>query len=242
MASLYPEGHKGGYELQLKEDPAYMSQGSFHCPACGVTFKALKIRDIKLIPLKVGELRTQYKDIEPLYYEITSCPNCRYSAQTPMFDKVSATRKKLIRDALAPFMPELAAYSETLTPDAVFERFYLALQCYGVGFADKELLEAGIWLKLSNLYSDAKDADMEAYAAGEAQKSYLAAFTKCRIPPNKFPSLNLRIGMLSIKIGDIRTARDFLYKVKVDASSTRLQKDTADDYINDLKGLEGEQG
>jgi uncharacterized protein (DUF2225 family) len=238
MAGLYPEGHKGGYHLELKENPAYMSAGNFTCPVCGLAFKTLRVRDIKLIPLKVGELRTQYKDIEPMYFEITSCPQCRYSAQTPMFDKVSSTRKRLVKEALAPLLPELAAYSETLTPDAVFERFYLALQCYGIGFSDKELLEAGIWLKLSNIYSDAGDAEMEAYAAGEAQKSYLAAFTKCRIPPNKFPSLNLRIGMLSIKNGDARTAREFLYKVKVDANSTRLQKDTADDYINDLKGME----
>jgi hypothetical protein len=82
---------------------------------------------------------------------------------------------------------------------------------------------------------------MEAYTAGEAQKSYLAAFQKLRISPVKFPSLNLRIGMLSIKIGDVRTARDFLYKVKVDPNSTRVQKDQADDFINELKANEGEQ-
>jgi hypothetical protein len=48
----------------------------------------------------------------------------------------------------------------------------------------------------------------------------------------------LRIGLLSMKIGDVKTARDFLYKVKIDANSTRLQKDTADDAINDMKAAE----
>jgi uncharacterized protein (DUF2225 family) len=239
MLSIYPEGHKGGYDLKLKENPAYMLTGSFSCPLCGVSFKAFKVRDVKLIPLKVGELRTKYKDFEPMYYEITSCPNCRYSAQTPLYDKLSTPRKRLIKEALAPYIPYLPEFSETLTPDRVFERYYLALMCYGVGFGDKELLEAGLWLKLCNLYADAEDADMEAYAAGEAQKSYLAAFQKLRISPMKFPSLNLRIGMLSIRVGDNKTARDFLYKVKIDANSTRLQKDTADDALNDLKALEG---
>ncbi|MCL2003838.1 MAG: DUF2225 domain-containing protein [Oscillospiraceae bacterium] len=235
MSSIYPGGHKGGYQLKLKEDSAYMSPGSFHCPICGGSFKALKIRDVKLIPLKVGELRTQYKDVEPLYYEITSCPNCRYSAQTPLFDKLLTSRKKMMREKLTPYIPHLAPFSDAITSDAVFERYYLALLCYGTAFADRELMEAGIWLKLSNIYADAEDADMEAYAAGEAQKLYLAAFQTLRIPPMKFPSLNLRIGLLSVKIGDVRTARDFFYKVKIDPNSTRLQKDTADDAINDMK-------
>jgi hypothetical protein len=235
MSSIFPGGHKGGYELKLKEDPAYMSTGSFHCPICGVSFKALKIRDVKLIPLKVGELRTMYKDIEPLYYEITSCPNCRYSAQTPMFDKLLMSRKKMIKEKLTPYVHNLPPFSDAFTSDTVFERYYLALICYGTCFADRELMEASIWLKLSSIYSDAEDAEMSAYAAGEAQKSYLAAFQTLRISPMKFPSLNLRIGLLSIQIGDMKTARDFLYKVKIDANSTRLQKDTADDAINDLK-------
>jgi hypothetical protein len=238
MESIFPGGHKGGYQLKLKEDPAYMSGGSFNCPICGVSFKALRIRDVKLIPLRVGELRTMYKDIEPLYYEVTSCPNCRYSAQTPMFDKLLMSRRKMMKDKLAPYTVHMAPYSETITPDAVFERYYLALLCYGTCFADRELMEAGIWLKLSSIYADAEDADMEAYAAGEAQKSYLAAFQTLRIPPVKFPSLNLRIGMLSLKIGDMRTARDFFYKVKIDSNSTRLQKDTADDGINEMKAAE----
>jgi uncharacterized protein (DUF2225 family) len=238
MSSIYPGGHKGGYQLKLIEDPAYMSTGTFNCPICGVSFKALRVRDVKLIPLKVGELRTQYKGIEPLYYEITSCPNCRYSAQTQLFDKLLLSRKKMLREALAPYIPHLAPFCETMTPDAVFERYYLALLCYGTAFADRELMEAGVWLKLSNIYSDAEDADMMAYAAGEAQKSYLAAFQKLRIPPMKFPSLNLRIGLLSVMVGDVRTARDFFYKVKIDPNSTRLQKDTADDAINDMKAAE----
>jgi uncharacterized protein (DUF2225 family) len=203
-----------------------------------VTFRATKVRDVKLIPLRIGELRTQYKDIEPLYYEITSCPNCRYSAQTPLFTKLLMSRKKMIREKITPYIHSLPHWSETLTPDAVFERYYLALLTYSIGFGDRELLEAGLWLKLSSIYADAEDADMEMYAAGEAQKAYLAAFQNLRISPMKFPSLNLRIGILSIKIGDVRTARDFLYKVKIDGNSTRLQKDQADDFINDLKSAE----
>jgi uncharacterized protein (DUF2225 family) len=238
MSSIYPGGHKGGYQLNLKEDPAYMSAGSFSCPVCGVSFKAVKIRDVKLIPLRIGELRTAYKGIEPLYFEITSCPNCRYSAQTAMFDKLMFTRKKHIRERLAPYIPYLPEFKGAMTPDCVFERYYLALLCYGIGFSDKELAEAGLWLKLSSIYFDAADYDMEAYAAGEAQKAYLSAFQKLNISPMKFPSLNLRIGLLSVKIGDVKTARDFLYKVKTDGNSTRLQKDTADDAINDLKKME----
>jgi uncharacterized protein (DUF2225 family) len=148
------------------------------------------------------------------------------------------SRKKMIAEKLAPYTPFLPEWKGETTPDCVFERYYLALMCYGVCFGDKELLEAGLWLKLSSLYADAEDEDMEAYAAGEAQKSYLAAFQCLRISPMKFPSLNLRIGLLSIKIGDLRTARDFLYKVKIDTNSTRLQKDTADDAINDMKAME----
>ncbi|MDR0293299.1 MAG: DUF2225 domain-containing protein [Oscillospiraceae bacterium] len=236
MANLYPGGHKGDYTLNLREDPAYMSTGSFPCPVCGGSFRALKLRDVKLIPLRTGELRTQFKDVEPLYYEITTCPNCRYSAQTAMFDKLLTSRRKMILEKLTPYLPELMPWSESpASAGAVFERYYLALLCAGAGFADRELVEAGLWCKLSGVYADAGDAGMEAYAAGEAQKAYLTAFQNLRIQPVKFPSLNLRIGLLSVKIGDVKTARDFLYKVKLDPNSTRVQKDGADDAINELK-------
>ncbi|MDR1736054.1 MAG: DUF2225 domain-containing protein [Oscillospiraceae bacterium] len=238
MSNLYPDGHKGGYRLPMKEDKAYMSVGAFQCPVCKADFKALKIRDVKLIPLRIGELRTAFKDVEPLYYEITTCPKCFYSAQTILFDKIIFSHRKMILERLAPFLPSLSPWLETPNSDAVFERYYLALQCAAVGFSDHALVEAGLWLKLSNIYADAEDREMEQYAAAEAQKTYITAFQTVRIPPQKNPSLCLRAGMLSVKIGDLRTARDFLYKVKVDVNSTRVQKDAADDAINDLKAAE----
>jgi hypothetical protein len=235
--NIYPEGHKGNYQLNLKEDPAYMTRTSVQCPICNCPFGAIKLRDVKLLPVKVGELRTEYKNIEPMYYEITTCPNCRYSAQTPLFNKLLMSKRKIVREKLVAHGP-FPEWDETLTPDSVFERYYLALICYGTCFGDKELMEAGLWLKLSNIYADAGDEAMEAYAAGESQKSYITAFQKCHISPMKFPSLNLRIGLLSIKIGDTKTARDFLYKVKIDSNSNRLQKDTADDAIEELKAMD----
>ncbi|MDR1692597.1 MAG: DUF2225 domain-containing protein, partial [Oscillospiraceae bacterium] len=153
MASLYPDGHKGGYQLPMKEDKAYMSVGAFPCPVCKTEFRALRIRDVKLIPLKVGELRTAYKDIEPLYYEITTCPRCRYSAQTPLFDKLINSRRTLILEALAPFLPALSPWSETPDCGGVFERYYLALRCARAGFSDAALIEAGLWMKLSGIYA-----------------------------------------------------------------------------------------
>lgn len=240
MSTLFPQGHKGDYTLQLKEDRAYMSMAQFQCPVCGVPFQALKVRDVKLIPLRTDpDLRVHYKDIEPMYYGITSCPNCRYSAQTALFTNLLMSRKKMIRDKLAPYLPGLGQWKgEGIDTQLVFEYHYLALLTAGVGFIDHELIEAGLWLKISRLYADSGDADMERFAAGEAQKTYVDAFQKIRIQPIKFPSLNLIIGALSVKIGDTRTARDFLYKVKVDKNSTRVQKDAADDFINDIKAAE----
>ncbi len=239
MANLYPDGHKSGYHLPMKEDKAYMSVGAFQCPVCKTDFKALKIRDVKLIPLRVGELRTAFKDIEPLYYEITTCPKCRYSAQTILFDKLILSHRKMILERLAPFLPALAPWTETPDSSVVFERYYLALLCAEVGFSDHALIEAGLWLKLSSIYADAEDPGMELYAAKEAQKMYITAFQTIRIQPQKNPPLCLRTGLLSAKIGDVRNAREFLYKVKIDSGSTRVQKDAADDAINELKALEG---
>lgn len=221
----------------MKEDKAYMSVGAFHCPVCKTDFKALKIRDVKLIPLRVGELRTAFKDVEPLYYEITTCPKCRYSAQTVLFDRLILSHRKMIMERLAPFLPTLAPWTETPDSDAVFERYYLALHCAETGFSDHALVEAGLWLKLSGIYADADDRAMELYAASEAQKMYVTAFQTIRIPPQKNPSLCLRAGLLSAKIGDERNAREFLYKVKTDVNSTRVQKDAADDAVNEMKAV-----
>jgi len=233
--NIYPEGHKGNYKLTLKQEPTYLTTGNFKCPICAAEFKGLKVRDVKLKLERATELRKYYKDFEPLYFEVNTCPECRYSAQTPLFDKLMASRKKMMAEKLQDLLHFLSPWTEELTTGDVFERFYLALLCYETCFPDKELLIAGVWLKLSSLYSDAGDEAMEAYAAGEAQKAYILAFQKCHISPMKEPSLNLRIGLLSIKNGDAKTARDFLYKVKINSNSSKLQKDAADDAINDLK-------
>ena len=237
MSNLYPDGHKGGYILDLKEDKTYMSLTKLHCHVCSEAFKTVRIREVKLIPVKTDRfMRVTYKDIEPLYYEVASCPKCRYTAQTAIFNNLLTSRKKLIQEALLPYLPHLLPVTEDL-PDAaeVFERFYLAMICAEAGFSDHQMITAGLWLKLSRIYADCGDEDMETYAAKQAQQKYIEAYQALRLQPIKYPPLALLIGSLSYKIGDIQTARGFLLKVKTDINSTPHQKGQADDFIYEIR-------
>ena len=85
---LFPEGHTGEYELSLTNNNTNICEINYRCPLCGNKFKGLKIMSSKLgQPIIDKDMRKHYKDLEPIYYEVITCPHCLYSALENIFEK-----------------------------------------------------------------------------------------------------------------------------------------------------------
>ncbi len=47
------------------------------CPVCGKPFQAVSVRPSKLVVERTdSDMRTRYKGVEPLFYEVLTCPRC----------------------------------------------------------------------------------------------------------------------------------------------------------------------
>lgn len=238
-SALFPAGHRSDYLLQLKnEDRTYLSPREMDCPLCGNHFKYLKTRAPKLMVEKNDfDLRVHYRDIEPMYYDLLTCPKCLYSALCEIFPKAMSSRRKRVEALIDPLRGDLTGltFGLSLNTPAVFAGYYLALLCAPVCFSDHEMITAGLWLKISRIYEDCGDDAMLRYAAEKAQKAYIDAFSRLNIDPSKTAQLYLTIGALSMKIGDMASAKNFLYKAKTDKQSPPAIREKADILIEDIR-------
>lgn len=226
---LFPKGH-GEYSLFIDNaDRTRLMERGITCPLCGQSFTILAVRQSKLVADSTDDdMRQRYKGIEPLYYDVITCPHCLYSALNDLFD----TTKK----PLPALMDELSAikagcgidFSQGVSTDTVFAGYYLALMCAPYSFPKQHMIIAKLLLKLTRVYQDCGDAELEAATAKKTLDAYLYIYQNMSIPAEQEQQLCLLIAELSYKLGDIRQAKDFFFKVKVNRTAAPLFRRQAD--------------
>lgn len=236
-AQLFPEGH-GDYQLPLADmNKDVLYEKEFECPICRHRFKTLAIKSYKLVPAGTdGDMRVRYKGIEPIYYDISSCPNCLFSAPKLNFPKAKKPKDFLNRklDSLKPTLNLSSGFE--LDTYTVFAGYYLSLICAPLCFDNSQIITANLWMKLHRIYSDCSDDKMEKMAAEKALEAYMFSYQNLSIPLDQEPQLWLMIGEINYKLGNYKAARDFFFKVKTNKLSSKVQKDHVDDRINCLRG------
>lgn len=232
--SLFPEGH-GSYTLDLNEqDKSLLMSRKYSCPLCKNKFSVNAVRQSKLIALRTDlSMRTYYKGVEPLYYDVVTCPGCLYSALTELFEKPDKLKKP--PEILSKYRKELSITGcGDMDISAVFARYYLALVCAPLCFRKPHLITAKLSLKLSRIYHDCGDEAMEKKYAKQALDTYLYAYQHVETAPDLDQQLCMIIGELSYTLGDITNARKFLYKVKTNKNGSPALKRQAEDLIEDI--------
>jgi uncharacterized protein (DUF2225 family) len=238
QSALFPEGH-GNYTLQMynNTDSVYSTQVT--CPLCGHTFDNLAVIQSKLRVEKTdSDLRVRYRDFEPLYYEITTCPNCFLSAAAAQFEGISRRFGRDISQKVGPYKLEM--YIQTGTERdtfTVFAGFYLALLCAPVAFDDHQLITANLWLKISRLYQDCGDETLRMYAAKNALKDYDYAYQNLKISGKQSQQLCYIMGDLHARLGDLDMARNFFFEAKSSNEGTALMKRQADIRLDEIRSL-----
>lgn len=239
---LFPEGHTGQYELPLtKADNTRMCEIEYTCPVCGAAFKGLKILSSRLgASTSDPDTRKHYKDFDPVYYEVATCPFCLFSTLSNMFSTVE--------DVRTDFLETLQRYNSCgfkfgTEPDtaAVFAGYYLALQCAPQCFNKPQLIEASLLHKLSWLYHDCKDEKLEAAFRKQALDMYLKGYVELAMSADKEVQLCMIIGELSYEEGNLRDAKTYYYKAKMNPSAPAVLKRRASNRLEDLKDYEQAQ-
>jgi len=225
-STLFPEGH-GSYTLPLmhgKSDIIVLNKAA--CPLCLCKFESHYILNSKLRQLGADpDGRVRYKDVEPLYYSIMTCPNCLYSAELTAFAEVPKRYADAINQKIAPYklgtVIKAGNERDTFT---VFAGFYLALLCAPAALESHEMTSAGLWLKISRLYEDCKDKKMHLYAVKQTLDAYNYIYANLRINEKQTQQVRFLIGEQYFKLGDYDAARQFFFMLKADKETPSTLK------------------
>ena len=237
--ALFPEGHTGNYELKLtNSDNTHMCEIEYTCPVCGSTFKGLKILTSRLgASTSDPDTRKHYKNFDPIYYEVVTCPFCLFSTLASMFNTVEDVKEDFLEDLQ---VYHNADFKFGADPDtaAVFAGYYLALICAPQCFSKPQLVEASLLHKLSWLYHDCKDDKMEKLCAQKALEMYLKGYVELVMSADKEVQLCMIIGELSYEMGNLKDAKTYYYKAKMNPVAPAFLKRRADSRLEDLKDYE----
>jgi len=238
-SSLFPENH-GSYRLPLDNgNKECLFEQSVACPMCGHSFKQMTVLFSKLRQTGTdSDLRVRYKDIEPMLYDIITCPSCFYSALSDSFAGTSKRWADRINKEIEPFKAELRIKTGGQRDSfAVFAGFYLAMICAPICFDNPQQITANLWLKLSRLYSDCEDDTMHRYASEQALKEYKYSYENYNISEKQLQQMCYIIGDLYQQLGDLDNARVFFYMAKTNKAGTAVLKRHADLRLDDIKVL-----
>jgi uncharacterized protein (DUF2225 family) len=239
VPSLFPTGHRmEAYHLPLTPvDKQYVYEKNIACPVCEHTFRAYTVRLSRLVSEGMDrDLRVRYRGVEPLYYDVITCPKCWYSALVQVFKEVGARRRTAIDEMMLPLKAEMGLHfgliRDTVT---LFAGYYLALRCLPVCFAGQPLLAGQLWLRLRRLYGDCGDAAMQRHAADQALAAYQEAYETSYIPAKQMQQLYYIIGELSAAEGSTAAARRYFLLAKTNKDGNQIIRHHAEDRLEELK-------
>jgi uncharacterized protein (DUF2225 family) len=244
LPSLFPAGHQlYHYQLPVEQvDTKYIYERAAICPVCGQSFKTCALRHSRLVVERMDtNLRNRYKGVEPMYYDVVTCPKCWYSALDDVFKTAAAANRKreAIDEMMLPYKAEMGLnFGLTRDTMTIFAGYYLALRCLPVCFAGQPLLSGKLWMKLSHLYADCHDENMRHYAARKALAAYQSAYETAHVPPKQVQQLCYIIGELSRQFHDATTARRYLFLAKTEKEGSQVIRRYAEDRLEDIKAAE----
>lgn len=120
---------EGKAEEKIPTEEEFILEKSVRCKVCDNVFKTKTIKNGRVKRLEPDkDLRPRFQYIDTLKYDITSCPNCGYTAMNRYFDSLSSAQAKLVRDNISSqFKKSTAPEPATYTYDEALDRYKLSL-------------------------------------------------------------------------------------------------------------------
>jgi hypothetical protein len=182
------------------------------------------------------DLRVRYKDIEPMYYDIISCPACLYSAPAHLFSNAPRKFYEKINQELSGYKSELAIKTgEARDTFTVFAGYYLAFICLPICFDSYQTITAELWKKLAAIYKDCGDTEMYLYASQNALREYDYVYRHFNLSAGRLQQACYILGDLYERANDYPNAREYFFMAKSNRDGTNVMKIEADKRLEEIK-------
>jgi uncharacterized protein len=192
-------------------DPVWLKE--VECKACGAKFKSQRVRSGSIRAVSVDtDFGKKYEGINPVYYAITTCPQCNYSARNDDFEKQALEyHPEIVKIALAikgsnknHVFPE----TERLSPEDAVKKHLLAISFYKHFKPENPLTIAGLYMHISWIYRENNLTDKETEYMKLAQEYYIKTYEKGTQIPEKIgePGIAYLIGEIYRKQGNFNEA------------------------------------
>lgn len=207
-------------------DLMYTEAITEECPICGKSITVLNLKkQIMGIVKQHGDGRVRYKECEPLWYDVWSCPYCHYSNHYLSFFRMLPFKRDYIKRILKEqHTPALNAATELVSPfDHLFLRYIQAIHINEAVNVSDNLLIGKLWLGLYWLFDDAADPNMQRYCAEKAVAHLSKAHADESIPDAySRQSIALTIANLYNFIGNTDEAKKMCTKA-IDGEDKQLK-------------------
>jgi uncharacterized protein (DUF2225 family) len=238
-SELFPPTHDA-YVLELtNEKTEYVFRNNMTCPLCGAKFETLSVLTSRLRREGADrDLRVRYIGVEPMHYDIVSCPECLYSAPLDIFPNAAHKFAAPVREEMSKFIgqglikPGMARDSAT-----VFAGYYLAIRCAPICFDEFQTIVGGLWQKLSRLYKDVGNEELYLFASANAAKNYEYVYENFHISEKQTQQVCYILGDLYERQKNYDKARNFFYQAKINRQGTPVMVQQADRRLEDIKEL-----
>lgn len=149
------------------------------CPVCGVSFEYLRVRTGAVRPVsRDSDFRIAYRTVDPTFYAVVVCPQCRYAAYLDDFELVGERERRELRAAeeqRTPLAPASLCGERSL--DGAALSLELARLCYAVRDGSSRR-QAGLLHRLAWLERSRGDVAAETALLEQARDAYCRAFER----------------------------------------------------------------
>ena len=225
------------------------------CHVCGNKFKNKTLMTGKTRLISTDkDLRNKYFGVEPLKYDVISCPKCGYTATNKYFVPLAPSQKKAIQEKISAFYKPMIFDKRIYTYDDAISRYRLALANAVVKNARNSeraytCLRAG-WMVRSyieeleaaepvdeKLLSEMKSLEDEFIR--NAYDGYILAMSNEDFPISGMDetTLNYLLAALSIRYKQYETAAKLIASILQSRTAASRIKDKARDLKDELLEL-----
>lgn len=229
------------------QETDFLFDKSYECTICDGKIKARTMKAGKAKLLRADtDLRPVYENIEPIKYDVITCPHCGYAALTRYFKGLTASQMKAIKETISASFQPVNEEKDTYTYEEALDRYKLCLANAIVKHAKASekayiCLKTG-WLLRSmreNLDKEAEDFDKKAAELKEQEdefiKNALEGFLAAR-QSESYPmcgmdeiTMEYLIAALAMESDQFDVASRIISSILVSSSATTRMKDKARD-------------
>lgn len=244
-AELFPFGIKQYGRAEPESFAVYLHDYQTVCPVCKKTITVKTQLTARLAVIETeNDLHKRYKDFEPTWYNIWTCPHCYFSDLYYDFEEgPTLLRDDDFTNAMAPVIKNVKlSFKSPKTIDESITAYYIAIYC--ARFYDVSYLKlAKLWLQLSWLYKDLGDDEMYTSTAKMALDNYCKMYYDSheQLDPVHEQACFIVMAELFILFGDYEQAGTFLLNAKKHEDGNRYYAMRADRRLDDVRELRKQQ-